>query len=115
MAFAGGSRRKKKLAEAMDILKSLGFGARQSNEVAAYTLLALLDLGTNRYVMTRTEDLSPLLDLPRTTLSLEGSTLTNTGDLAAVGVVTDSDVLDLFPGEAREIDGTRAEGWNARL
>ena len=65
--------------------------------------------------MTRTEDLSPLLDLPRTTLSLEGSTLTNTGDVAAIGVVTGSDVLDLFPGEAREIDGTRADGWNARL
>ena len=75
----------------------------------------VLDLGANRYVMTRTEDLSPLLDLPRTTLSLEGSTLTNTGDVAAIGVVTDSDVLDLFPGEAREIEGTRAEGWNARL
>ncbi|MBM3882465.1 MAG: restriction endonuclease [Verrucomicrobia bacterium] len=31
----------------MDILKALGFGPRQSNEVAAYTLLALLDLAAN--------------------------------------------------------------------
>lgn len=33
-----------KLREAMDALASLGFGPRQSNEVAGYTLLALLDL-----------------------------------------------------------------------
>ena len=33
-----------KLSEAMDALSSLRFGPRQSNEVAAYTLLALLDL-----------------------------------------------------------------------
>jgi hypothetical protein len=32
------------LGEAMEILKSLGFGPRQSNEVAACTFLALLDL-----------------------------------------------------------------------
>ena len=36
--------RENKLREAMDILRALGFAARQSNEVAAYTLLALLDL-----------------------------------------------------------------------
>ena len=30
--------------EAVEILKALGFGPKQSNEVAAYTLLALLDL-----------------------------------------------------------------------
>lgn len=33
-----------KLNEAMGILQGLGFAARQSNEVAGYTLLALLDL-----------------------------------------------------------------------
>jgi beta-mannosidase len=75
----------------------------------------LLDLVTNRYVMTRTENLAPLLDLPATTLSLEGATLRNTGDVAAIGVVTDGDVFDLLPGEAVEIEGARAEGWNARL
>jgi hypothetical protein len=32
------------MAEAMEILKCFGFGPRQSNEVAAYTLLALLEL-----------------------------------------------------------------------
>ena len=33
-----------KLRDAIAILKALGFGARQSNEVAAYSFLALLDL-----------------------------------------------------------------------
>jgi beta-mannosidase len=75
----------------------------------------LLDLVTNRYVMTRTENLAPLFDLPATTLSLEGATLRNTGEVAALGVITDGEVLDLLPGEAVEIEGTRAEGWNARL
>jgi len=36
--------RAQKLTEAMEILRTLGFAARQSNEVAGYTLLALLDL-----------------------------------------------------------------------
>jgi beta-mannosidase len=77
----------------------------------------LLDLGggANRYVMSRTESLAPLLELPGTTLSLRDGVLRNDGDVAAVGVVTDGDVLDLLPGESREIQGTRAEGWNARL
>jgi beta-mannosidase len=75
----------------------------------------LLDLVTNRYVMTRAETLAPLLDLPRTELSLRDGLLRNEGRVAAVGVVTDSDVLDLLPGEAVAIEGTRAEGWNARL
>lgn len=38
---------KTKLREAMDCLAALGFGSRQSNEVAGYTLLALLDLKPN--------------------------------------------------------------------
>jgi BsuBI/PstI restriction endonuclease HTH domain len=36
--------REAKLSNAMEILRALGFTARQSNEVAGYTLLALLDL-----------------------------------------------------------------------
>jgi len=36
--------RKQKLAEAMAVLTALQFGPRQRNEVAAYTLLALLDI-----------------------------------------------------------------------
>ena len=36
--------RTNKLLEAMDILRVLGFAARQSNEVAAYTFLAMLDI-----------------------------------------------------------------------
>jgi beta-mannosidase len=75
----------------------------------------LLDLVTNRYVMTRTETLAPLLDLPATTLSLVDGVLANTGAVTAVGVVTDGDVLDLLPGESVEIEGGSAEGWNARL
>jgi len=36
--------RKQKLGEAADMLKQLGFGPRQSNDVAAHSLLACLDL-----------------------------------------------------------------------
>jgi len=36
--------RAQKLQEAINVLRLLGFGSRQSNEIAAYTLLALLDL-----------------------------------------------------------------------
>jgi hypothetical protein len=36
--------RQRKIKEAMEILRALGFASRQSNEVAGYTLLALLDL-----------------------------------------------------------------------
>ncbi|MCZ7592702.1 MAG: restriction endonuclease [Kiritimatiellae bacterium] len=41
----GKPRGARKLKEAMAILRSMGFGPRQSNEVAGYVLLALLDLG----------------------------------------------------------------------
>jgi beta-mannosidase len=75
----------------------------------------LLDLGANRYVMTRTENLAPLLDLPQTALALDGGNLRNTGAFAAIGVITDGDVLDLLPGETVEIEGSNATGWNARL
>jgi hypothetical protein len=43
----GGSQRSaraRRLKQAIEVLSALGFGGRQSNEVAAYTLLALLDL-----------------------------------------------------------------------
>ena len=36
--------REQKLAESMALLRALGFAPKQSNEVAGYTLLALLDL-----------------------------------------------------------------------
>jgi beta-mannosidase len=86
----------------------------------------ILDVGGNRYVMTRTENLAPLLDLPRTTLRLSRASnnlqlssnkllLANVGEVAAIGVVTDGDVLELLPGEEVAIEGERAEGWNARL
>ena len=47
MAANYAAARVRKLREAMEILKVLGFGPRQSNEVAAYTFLALLDLAAN--------------------------------------------------------------------
>ncbi|MBM3836534.1 MAG: restriction endonuclease [Verrucomicrobia bacterium] len=46
-ARASAAARKGKLGEAMEILKAIGFGPRQSSEVAAYTFLALLDLVAN--------------------------------------------------------------------
>ncbi|HUQ22318.1 MAG TPA: glycoside hydrolase family 2 protein, partial [Gaiellaceae bacterium] len=96
----------------------------------------LLDLGpASRYVMTRTHTLEPLLDLPGAKLSFDGRTLRNEGDVAALGVVLEDarpydapgwvtfsdNVLDLLPGEARELEVAgpvaelRIEGWNARV
>src|SRR5256885_6918980 len=46
-ARASAAAKKRRLSEAMEILKSLGFAPRQSNEVAAYSFLALLDLTAN--------------------------------------------------------------------
>jgi beta-mannosidase len=94
----------------------------------------LLDLGANRYVMTRTQDLAPLLDLPRAELAFDGSVLRNEGTVAALGIVLEDaraydqpgwitfsdNVLDLLPGEERELTiagpagALRVEGWNAR-
>ena len=71
----------------------------------------VLDLGANRYVMSRTETLAPLLDLPPATLECRDGAVTNVGDVVAVGLVTESDVVDLLPGET--CAAVRAEGWNA--
>jgi BsuBI/PstI restriction endonuclease len=49
--------RARKTNEAIGILRALGFGPKQSNEVAAYTLLALIDL---KAVQTWTEAGNPL-------------------------------------------------------
>ena len=79
----------------------------------------VLDLdGRNRYVMTTSATLEPLLDLERTTLELRDGEVRNVGSVAAIGVVLDGDVddnvLDLLPGEARAVgDAVGAEGWNA--
>jgi beta-mannosidase len=91
----------------------------------------LLDLeGRNRYVMTRTRDLAPLLDLPAARLRVERVrntlVLGHEGGAAALGlviedVVCSDNVIDLLPGEERtiEVEGVgdeplRVEGWNAR-
>jgi beta-mannosidase len=74
----------------------------------------LLDAGGNRYVMSRTENLAPLLDLRPAALELRRGVLRNTGDVAAIGVVA-GDVIDLLPGEERRVAVETAEGWNARV
>jgi beta-mannosidase len=99
-----------------------GVVAEAREEIAAPldaigTDVFVLDLeGRNRYVMTTTENLAPLLDLPQAELSIQRASntvlLTNVGGVAAVGVLA-GDVIDLFPGESREVelDGP-LEGWN---
>jgi beta-mannosidase len=104
--------------------------AEARDEVAAaVTSLSevfVLDLdGRNRYVMTTAATLAPLLTLPPARIELDGGTVRNTGQVAALGVVLEGrpgdelldNVLDLLPGEAREVgaaEGMTAEGWNAR-
>src|SRR5208283_6229033 len=56
---------KNKIREAVDALASLGFGPKQSNEVAAYTLLALLDLHPDASWETAAQPLrgiTPIID-----------------------------------------------------
>ncbi len=84
----------------------------------------VLDLeARNRYVMTRTEDLAPLLDLPVARLEVTRDAsrlgLQNSGDVAAIGVVVEGavsdNVIDLLPGESRvlEVEGESVVGgWN---
>ncbi len=92
------------------------------------------DLGANRYVTTRTENFAPLLDLPQADIEFTGTALQNIGQVAALGIVLEDarlshasgwmtcsdNVLDLLPGETRELDvdgpagALRIEGWNAR-
>lgn len=98
----------------------------------------VLDLGPrSRYVMTRTENLAPLLDLPRAELDFVADSnyrvLRNTSDAAALGIVLEDarpydapgwvtfsdNVLELLPGEERRIEvggpvgELIVEGWNA--
>jgi beta-mannosidase len=97
--------------------------AEARNEIAApiaeLSEVFVLDLdGRNRYVMTTAETLAPLLDLPRAEIALDGDTIRNTGNVAALGLVLDGDVddnvLDLLPGESRTVGAANAVGgWNA--
>lgn len=54
--------RARKINEAIATLRALGFGPKQSNETAAYTLLALLDLAP---VQSWTEASNPLRGIRR--------------------------------------------------
>ena len=99
----------------------------------------VLDLGPrSRYVMTRTENLAPLLDLPRAEIEIVADSnyrvFRNTSGVAALGIVLEDarpydapgwvtfsdNVLDLLPGEERAIEVSGpvgeliVEGWNAR-
>lgn len=65
--------REAKLRDAMEILKALGFAARQSNEVAAYTFLALLDLKPSQPWVEAAEPLrgiTPIIDFVATAYGL---------------------------------------------
>jgi beta-mannosidase len=76
------------------------------------TEVFVVDLeGANRYVMTTTADLAPLLDLPEARLERAGDRIRNVGDVAAIGVVW-GDVIDLLPGEERTVEGEFEWGWN---
>jgi beta-mannosidase len=88
----------------------------------------LLDLGENRYVMTRTTNLEPLLRLPPARVEAEFVAqshklrLRHVEGPAALGIVIESvvcsdNVIDLLPGEERtvEVEASEAphiEGWN---
>jgi beta-mannosidase len=97
----------------------------------------LLDLGSNRYVMTRAETLAPLLDLPPARVEVErggerirlshvegpalGIVVEDARPYEAPGwVVLSDNVIDLLPGESRELEISgpaeqlRVEGWNVR-
>jgi beta-mannosidase len=98
--------------------------------------LFFLDLEGNRYLMSRTENLAPLLDLEPAAVEVarEGDRLRlrHAGGPAAVGIVLEDarpyaaegwvvfsdNVLDLLPGESREVvlsgpvGELRVEGWN---
>jgi hypothetical protein len=68
--------------------------------------------------MTTSDTLAPLLDLPAARVELREGTITNTGDVAALGLVlqgdVDDNVIDLLPGEARSVGpASSGEGWNA--
>jgi beta-mannosidase len=99
--------------------------------VAALSEVFVLDLdGRNRYVMTTAVDLAPLLALPQARVEVETAgarlTLRNTSGTAALGIVLEGgdrtrfsdNVLDLLPGEEREIlvagdaSAVTGSGWN---
>ncbi|MFL5944860.1 MAG: glycoside hydrolase family 2 protein [Gaiellaceae bacterium] len=91
---------------------------------AIATDVFLLDLeGRNRYVMSRTATLEPLLQLPSADIRLardgDHLELRNDGAVAALGIVVagavSDNVLDLLPEETRRIDvagEVTLEAWN---
>ena len=117
--------------------------AESAAEIAApldaLTDVFLLDLGRSRYVMTRTENLAPLLDLEPASVEIDlddaAVTLRNAGGVAAIGIVLEDarpydapgwtvfedNMIALLPGESRTIGvewpeqrELLVEGWNVR-
>jgi hypothetical protein len=69
MAKTKQSEREKKLKGATEILRALGFAPKQSNEVAGYTLLALLDLKPGQSwaeAATPLRGITPIIDFVAT-------------------------------------------------
>jgi hypothetical protein len=104
--------------------------ARGEGEIVAplaaiETDVFVVDLwGENRYVMTKTENLAPLLDLepakleirqlaepPSNRLLLGTVLLRHLSGPAAIGIVC-GDVVDLLPGEERIVPALPEWGWN---
>ena len=91
---------------------------------AIETDVFVLDLdGRNRYVMSRTATLEPLLRLPPADVQLRRDgdrlELRNVGSVAALGIVLEGavsdNVLDVLPGETRAVEVAgeiTAAGWN---
>jgi beta-mannosidase len=102
-----------------------GIGEIAAPLASIETDVFVLDLdGRNRYVMTRTANLAPLLDLEPAELDVSraGSRLTlrHAGGPAALGIVVEAasvsdSVLDLLPGESRTLEAEGElviGGWN---
>jgi beta-mannosidase len=144
-AWGGESELRAQVSAPARVVDSMGNVIAESDNGEIVTLLDaiqgdifVLDLGANRYVMSKRETLEPLLDLPRAEIRSERLSnsllLSHVGGPAALGlvvedarphdaagwVVFDDNVIDLLPGETREIavEGPvgelRIEGWNAR-
>lgn len=110
----GGARARIVALDGRVVAEGEGEVAAPVADIASDVFLLDLD-GRNRYVMTTTANLAPLLDLPPARVELSAGWLRHRGEgPAAIGILA-GDVIDLLPGESRPVDfeGT-LEGWNVR-
>ena len=127
---------KARLVDADGTVVAEAIGEEIAAPLAAFTSdVFVLDLGLNRYVLSRTENLAPLLDLEpaRVEIDLSGRRLLlrHLGGPAAIGIVLEDarpydapgwvifedNMMDLLPGETRTIAVEGAgelfvAGWN---